>query len=184
MAVQLFQVGNIQNIPNVLESIGIYQFILPFLLALAIFYGVLRFSFGDKLEKSVVGLISLILSFFVMLFTSWNSWIVQFFTNLGGSALMIATGILVIIIFLGLFGIKTEDIFPKGNAKWIFILFIVFIAVMIFLGAGAGGMIAWPYLGSDFQAAIIIIIIVALAMWWMTSGDKKAGGGEEKKGGE
>jgi hypothetical protein len=179
MAVQLFQIG---NVPGLLEGIGIYQFILPFLLALAIFYGILRFAMPDKVEKSVIGLISLILAFFVMLFSSGNSWIVQFFATLGGSTLMVATGILVIIIFLGLFGIRAEKIFPKeGAGRWIFILFIIFIAIMIFLGAGAGWLISWPAMGTDFQAALIIIVIVALAMWWMTQGEKNAGGGGEEK---
>ena len=126
MAVQLFQ---IINMPGILEGYGIYQIILPFLLALAIFYGVLKFALPDKIEKSVIGLVSLILAFFVMLFTSWNTWIVSFFANLGGSALVVATGILVVVIFLGLFGIRAEKIFPeKGAGRWVFILFIIFIA--------------------------------------------------------
>ncbi len=169
MHTELFQ---IVNIPGVLENTGIYQFILPFLLSLAITYGILSYALGNKIQKSAIGLISLVLSFFVMLYSSWNLMIVNFFANLSGSALLVATGILVIVIFLGLFGVKPENIVggEKGITKagWIFIFTLVFIGILLFLGTGWWSLIPTAYLSPDFQAAILIIIIIALAMWWMT----------------
>jgi len=178
MPMQLFQVS---NIPTVLQNYGIYQYILPFLLALAIFYGVLKVSLGDKVEKSAISLISLVLAFFVMLFTSWNVWVVSFFAQMGGSILVVVTCLLAIIIFLGLFGIKSENIIPQsGPMRWAFILTLIFIAVMIFLGAGAGWLVPVPSLSGDFAGAILVIIIIALAMWWMSQGN---GGDSKSKGG-
>ncbi len=174
MPIEMFQIA---NIPPFLQNAGIYQFILPFLLALAIFYGALKFALGDKIEKSVISLISLILAFFVMLFTSWNVMVVTFFANMGGSALLVATGLLIIIIFLGLFGIKPEKIVggDKGITKagWALIVILMFIGVLIFFGAGGGGLVPAAALSSDLQAAIIVIIIIALAMWWMSQEKKE-----------
>ncbi len=119
-----------------------------------------------------------------MLFTSWNAWVVNFFAQMGGSILVVTTGLLAIIIFLGLFGIKSNEIIPESGAmRWAFILTLIFIAILIFLGAGAGWLVPVPYLSGDFSAAIIVIIIIALAMWWMSQGNGGGGGGGDSGGG-
>jgi hypothetical protein len=169
---------------NELGNLGVFLYILPFLLALAVFYGILMFVFKDKMPKSAVGIISLVLAFFVMLYTSYNTMIVAFFANLGGSTLVISSGILVVAIFLGLMGFHIEGLTKGGMPKWVFILGIIAVALLVFFGAGAGSLIPLPAgaMSTQFQVAIFFIVILALAMWWLGGGKEEgaAGGGKQK----
>ena len=184
----LFQVGGV--FPNMLqnmENMGFFLYLFPFLLALAIFYGVLHWAMGERIPKSGIGLISIILSFFVMLYSSWNVGIVSFFANLGGAGLIVGSGILFAAILLGLMGFKISDLtgdVAGKKFKWVFILGVLVIAIMIFFGAGGAsfGLIpSWSNQG-EFWTIVFFIVIVGLAVWWL--GEDKNGapsaGGEKK----
>src|SRR4030066_401761 len=101
-----------------MQNLGMFQYLFPFLLALAIFYGVLMWAMGDRIKKGPVGLISIVLAFFVMLYANINPMIAGFFAMLGGTTLIVASGILVIAIFLGLAGFKLQDVFSGTYSKW------------------------------------------------------------------
>ncbi|RLJ07930.1 MAG: hypothetical protein DRP13_03115 [Candidatus Aenigmatarchaeota archaeon] len=183
MSVALFQFGGwspqsgafYQILLN-MENMGFFLYLFPFLLALAIFYGVLKYTMGDRLPKSAIGLISIIFSFFVMLYSSWNYMIVSFFANLGGMGLIVGCGLLFVIILLGITGFKINEVFSGTMSKWAFILTMIFIGVLIFFGAGAGWLIQLPYWSTaeEFWTALFFIVILALAMWWL-------GGSEAEK---
>jgi len=172
-----------------LNQMGFFQFLLPFLLILAIVYGVLRFAAPDKFEKSAAGLISIIIAFFFMNYSGGvGIAMAQFFTNIFGAAGIIVTVFLVIIILLGLLGIKFSDLWGEekrgSTARWIFVIIIIFIGFLIFLGTG--GVIDFPtnilgVAGDDIGTIIFFVIIFALAMWWMSRGEEStaapAGGG-------
>ena len=179
MSVVLFQLGGVFNpqiLVNNMENMGFFLYLFPFLLALAIFYGILKYTMGNKLPNSAIGLISIIFSFFVMLYSSWNTMIVSFFANLGGMGLVVGSGLLFVIILLGITGFKIGDVFSGTVSKWAFVLTIIFIGVLIFFGAGAGWLIqlpSWSNTG-EFWTALFFIVILALAMWWL-------GGSEAEK---
>jgi hypothetical protein len=162
-----------------MQSMGLFQFLFPFLLALAIFYGILMWSIGDRIKKGPVGLISIVLAFFVMLFASSNPMISMFFANLGGITLIVGSGILVIAILLGLVGFKFQEVFSGTYSKWFLVFVVILIGLIIFFGANGGNFISMPsfFISSDFTAAIIVIAIIAVAMWFMT---RPEGGGEKK----
>jgi hypothetical protein len=168
----LFQVGGVfpQILQN-MQNMGMFLYLFPFLLALAIFYGILKWSLGERIPKSGTALISIILSFFVMLYTSWNTQIVAFFAQLSGAGLIVASGILFAAILFGLMGFKIETLMGDQNkkGKWIFILGILLIAFLIFMGAGGGsfGLIpAWSNSG-EFLTVIFVIAIIGIAVWWL-----------------
>lgn len=173
----LFQTGGgaFYNIVQNMQDLGFFLYLFPFLLALAIFYGVLKFVLGDKLPNSVIGLVSIIFSFFVMLYSSWNNMIVTFFANLGGMGLIVGSGLLFIIILLGLTGFKIHEVFSGTLSKWAFVLTIIFIGILIFFGAGAGWLIKLPYWSTteEFWTVIFFIIIIALVVWWFGSEGKE-----------
>ncbi|UCD07217.1 MAG: hypothetical protein JSW41_05330, partial [Candidatus Aenigmatarchaeota archaeon] len=121
MVVVLFQGGLLQQMLQNMQYMGFFLYLFPFLLALAIFYGVLSWSLGERLPKSARGLVSIIIAFFVMLYSSWNVWIVTFFAEYFGAGLVLACGILVVAILLGLAGYKIEDLFKGTYSKWVFI---------------------------------------------------------------
>lgn len=162
-----------------MQNMGFFQFLFPFLLALAIIYGLMTFALKEQIPKSARGVISLIVAFFVMLYSSWNSMIVQFFANISGQWLIVASGILFILILLGLTGFKAEKLFEKGWAKWATVLVIVFIGALIFFGAGGGMFFNLP-LTSDFWTIIFFVIILAIVVFWFGQGEEKSGGSGEK----
>jgi hypothetical protein len=185
----LFQAGGVfPDILQNMQNMGFFLYLFPFLLALAIFYGILHWALGDRIPKSGVGLISIILAFFVMLYTSWNTGIVSFFANLGGAGLIVGSGILFAAILLGLMGFKISDLTSDASGKklkWVFILGVLLIAVLIFFGAGGAyfGLVpSWSNQG-EFWTVVFFVVIVGLAVWWLGEGNGGAApaGGEKKE---
>jgi len=149
-----------------------FQFLFPFLLALAIIYGLLRWALPKQLPKSATGVISLIIAFFVMLYSSWNYMIIQFFANISGGFLIVGSGILFVIILMAMVGLRPEDLWPgkeKGKAKWIVVLLVVFIGALIFFGAGGYWLVGVPpwAASTDFWTIIFFVIILAIVIFWM-----------------
>ncbi len=163
-----------------LDQLGFFQFLLPFLLVLAIVYGVLRYAAKDILDKSASGLISIVIAFFFMNYSGdVGVAIADFFTNIFGGAAIIFTGILVVIILLGLLGIKFKDLWSGDKiehgtaARWVFVVIIIFVAFLIALGAGGAITIPTNILGmagQDVLTIVFFIIVLALGMWWMSRG--------------
>jgi len=160
-----------------LGQMGFFQFLLPFLLILAVVYGVIRFAAPDKFEKSAASLISIVIAFFFLNYSgNVGLSMATFFTNIFGGGAIVLTGILVVLILLGLLGIKFsgEGGLTSGDkGKWIFSAFIIFVGFLIFLGAGGANVLQLPsnilgVAGDDVFTIIFFIIILALAMWWMS----------------
>ncbi|MBN2101622.1 MAG: hypothetical protein JW716_01995 [Candidatus Aenigmarchaeota archaeon] len=172
---------NFQAIINNMQSMGFFQYLFPFLLALAILYGLFENVPGvkTKFPKPAKAMISIILAFFVMLYSSWNPMISTFFANMGGTFLVLASGILFILLLAGLIGFDPfKDLSEKNNwFKYGGILLIVFFLILVLMGSGAGWLIPIPYISmsSDFWTAVFVIAIIAIAFWGMT----KSGGGTE-----
>jgi len=168
-----------------LNQMGFFQFLLPFLLVLAVVYGVLRYAAPEKFEKSAAGLISIIIAFFFMNYSGGvGVGIAQFFTSFFGAAGIILTGILVVVLLLGLIGIKFDELWKDEKhgsaAKWIFAIILIFIGFLVFLGAG--GVIDFPanilgVAGDDVGTIIFFVIILALALWWIGRSEEEGGGG-------
>lgn len=159
-----------------LENMGFFLYIFPFLLSLAITYGVLSAFAKDRLEKSARSLISIVFSFFVMLYSSWNPGIVTFFASLSGAGLIIASGLLFLLVILGMVGFDVKNLFmEEKKIKWPAVLILVFLFILIFFGAGAGNFIPLPSWSgsSELWTAIFFIVIVGLAMWWMGAKEEK-----------
>ena len=160
-----------------LNQIGVFQFLLPFLLILAIVYGVLRFAVKDIFPKSITGLISIVIAFFAMNYSGATGvGIASFFTSLFGVGSIVLAGILVVIILLGIIGFKIGDVAGgkhKGVA-WIFILAIILIGLVVFSGAVDTGIVPGfsLYLGSDFWTLIIFVIVLVAAFWALSKEDK------------
>ena len=109
---------NFQGIISNMQSMGFFQYLFPFLLALAILYGLFENIPGvkDKFPKPAKAMISIILAFFVMLYSSWNPMISTFFANMGGTFLVLASGILFILLLAGLIGFDPfKDLTAKNN---------------------------------------------------------------------
>jgi len=180
--------GTFEILIQNMNRLGFFQFLFPFLLALAIVYGLLQFALEKQLPKPARGLISLIIAFFVMLYSSWNVMIVTFFAELSGMWLVVSTGILFIIILLALTGTKPQDLMKGEKSKWTVILVLVFIGIVIFFGAGGAWLVNIPgfTMTSDFWTILFFIVILAIVIFWLGREDKggttpAAPAGGEKK---
>jgi len=177
--------GAFQLLIQNMSRLGFFQFLFPFLLALAIVYGLLKWAMKDRMPKSAVGVISLIIAFFVMVYSSWNSMIVTFFAEMSGMWLVIATGILFIVILLALVGFDIETLAKGEKSKWILVLLIVFIGIVIFFGAGGAWLVNIPgwTMASDFWTVLFFIVILAIVIFWLgqEEGGHGGGAGGEKK---
>jgi hypothetical protein len=166
-----------ETIVQNMQQMGFFQYLFPFLLSLAILYGLLQWALGDKIKsKSALGLVSLILSFFVMLFVSANPGIVTFLMNISGYWLIVGCGLLFVIVLLGFVGIKAEsDFITKSKyGQWTLLLVVVLIGILIFFGAGGQaliGMPSWAF-SSELWTIVFFVVILAIVLLMM--------GGEEK----
>lgn len=165
-----------------LERLGFFQFLLPFLLVLAIVYGVLRFALREHLDSSASALIAIVIAFFTMNYSGEVGFqFADFFTTYFGATSIVLTGLLGIIIILGLAGIKVTALFGiKEGEKipkhiWAFFLLLTFIGYLVFLGAGGAELVPIPQnvITDDFMAIIFFVFILAIAVWFLGEHEEK-----------
>ncbi len=170
-----------------MQTLGLYEFIFPFLLILAIAYGVLRYSLKDILPKSAAGLVSIIIGFFVMNYSGIAGYqLSKFFSTLFGGGLIVASGILVLVIILGLLGLKIGDITTGKGTKTtaafvVAVLFIIFLIVVGATGSYIPGIMPIT-LTQDFWTIIFFVVILVIVLWVLGREEEKAEGAGEGEG--
>jgi len=95
-----------------MNRLGFFEFALPWILFLAIIYAVLKKAEFSS-EVTVNAVIAAIISFFIINYTPVGMTLGLFFSTLFGLAAVITAGLLVGILFLGMAGIKLNEIFAK-----------------------------------------------------------------------
>jgi hypothetical protein len=163
-----------------LLNMDFFQILFPFLLALAIFYGVLKMVLKEKLGNGPIGLISIILAFFVMLYARTVP-IYLTITAGAGSVLAIACVILFLLILLGLFGISLDNLKDKDKKSWfgiIVALIIIFVIVAGLWGTNIFMGLPWFVGYTDVWTIILFVIIIAICWHIMNSGE---GGDKDKE---
>ncbi len=162
-----------------LNQMGFFQFLFPFLLVLAIVYGVLKYTVGgagDKskaiLPASAISLISIVAAFFAINYSGGvGVSIAGFFSSLFGGGAIVATAILLVLILLGLFGIKATDLKDKSQHNVAFVGIVGVIALIVFSivvwsGNAIPG-ISSLRLDSNAWTAIAFVVILLLVMWFL-----------------
>jgi len=178
MSYLLAQIGSFSTLIQNLQSMGFFQYLFPFLLALAIVYGILKYVLPNEFPKSATGLISLIIAFFVMLYaaSAFNLSIVLS-GMFGSGILMLGSVILIIIILLGLVGIKPESLWSKGEKVssitgkgWAIVLLIAVIAILVIFGVGIETIVGVPgwATNSDLWTIIFFLIILAIVFYFLS----------------
>jgi len=156
-----------------LVNMDFFQVLFPFLLALAIFYGVLMWVLGDKLKKGPVGLISIILSFFVMLYAKQVPVLSWFLTYASGTILAIASIVIFLIVILALLGIKISDIWTGEKKNWtlvVIVLIVIYIVLMAVVGyfPGVNISLPWVFYNQDIWTIAIFLLILILVFHFLT----------------
>jgi hypothetical protein len=180
--------GLFETMVQNMQRMEFFQYLFPFLLAFALLYGLMQYVFKkDKLGgPRVHTLIALVLAFFVMLYSSYNTWLYTFLTTASGVWLGFATVVLLLVLVLALAGVNIHDLLGDEKNKWIkylVVLIIIYLALMAILGQGGLFSSYLPYwlTSSDLWTVILVIVIIGIVFWFVGGEDK---GGGEPAGGE
>jgi len=168
-----------------LQAFGLIDIIL-WLLSFAIVYGVLS-QVGEKgvpEHKGARAIISIVIAFMVLFATPAQLSVA--ISKISSSLLLIILGLLCLIVFIEAAGVKVyEEVAPKGKLtqKSIFEVYskhfaiaLLFIAVMIFIGAGG---LEWIGLADVLQFGKVnvlgagLFIMIVLAIIWMIAESKE-----------
>ncbi len=144
-----------------LNQLGFYRFVLPWLFAMAMVYGILTKTkiFGEN-QQTLTGVISIVAAFFVVNFTPVGFALDTFFTQAFGVGILVLTGIFVVLLFMGLVGLKGEDIFKAENLKGgglAVILLVVFAILLVFMVGGIK-------ISSDQLTLVSVLIFMVVAI--------------------
>ena len=149
-----------------LVGMDFFSVLFPFLLALAIFYSVLMWALKERLGKGPIGLISIILSFFVMLFAKVYIPSLSTLLMMGsGWTLAIASVILFLIIIFGLFGIKLNEIKDKW-VEVIIALVVIYIIISLLWGGLPGFFVGLPFLSNNADVWTIVLFLAIIGIAW------------------
>lgn len=169
------------SIFTTLQNLGIAQ-ILLFLLSFAVVYGLLK---QYKVPKSNVAqaMIGIAIAFLTIMAAPVA--LVNVLTEMSANLILVAVGILVLIIFLEVAGIKVRApaYDEKGNYigpveepvsifvryGYAFAIVLGIIAILIFINAGGLGLIGVQNinLSSSSTTTIVFFIIILLAIFWL-----------------
>lgn len=147
-----------------LNNLGFYDFLLPWLLFLALFFGILQ---GKKIisEDTTVNGVIAIVSAFLVAYIAHGMLLTRIFGTFG----VVAAGGLILLIALGMFGIKPEELL--GANKTALSVGIALIAVLIFVSAG-GLEIFNLFIDSDTVWTVILLLVMVGAIAFIGGGGK------------
>ncbi len=134
------------GLQNTLKSMGFYDFVLPWLLAFSIVFGILQtvmiFKKGtgtnEKSNTSVDAVIALAVAFYLTIFTPYSGFLSSFFSKLFGSSIIILSGVLMLLMFVGIFGFKSEDVFHGTKSKMVIVIVALILAALFLINASSG----------------------------------------------
>jgi hypothetical protein len=182
--------GLVYNALGNLNNLDFFNILLPFVLFLAITYGLLSKVnlFGGKGDK-INAVISIAIAFFAVNYTTQGARIGEYLTKLFGSGSLAIATILLFIIALQLFGIKLESL-GIGKAdivKWGLVAAVLAIGFFSFFSTGyryGFGGLNIPFIGgfslsNDLITTLAVLAIIGGAVWLIP---KSEGGGESLQG--
>ncbi|MEA3229686.1 MAG: hypothetical protein U9P44_02115 [archaeon] len=169
---------NLYDLIGNLKDIGFYDILLPWALFFAMTYGLLttvgpfktKGGEGEEgdMDKSIPAIISMAVAFFVIAYTPFGLTFGLYLAEMFGKSGTILAGLLVLVLFLGMAGIKTDDNDIKKYKNKIAIA-LVAIAAIIYLGTGnllAGLNI--PGINEESAATLLMIAVVIGGVIWLT----------------
>jgi hypothetical protein len=160
-----------------LEQAGFFAYVLPFLLTLAVTYGILE-HYDMPRSKSARAVISLMLAFMVL---PTAGLIAPFLYGVAKGLVVVAAGILMAVIFVEILGYKAggkQNIFEAHPRSFGIIL--IFIAALVFIAAGGLGLLGiniprlvMPRISEDLLAMFFFLAVIALGIWWIAAKEGK-----------
>ncbi len=145
-----------------MNRLDFFDFFLVWILFFVIIYAILKRSEFSE-ELSVNALIALVLSFFIINYTPMGMTLGLFFSKLFGLAAVIIAGLLVGILFLGMAGIKIDEVFGKTNKTAVAIL-LGFLALITFISVGGLGFFN---VSSDLVITLFMILLMVFTVMFL-----------------
>lgn len=161
-----FPGGNIGSLLSQWEQMGLFSYVLPFLLIFALIFGILMKInlFGDS-TRSMSAIIALAVALMSLQFDFVPTFFAEVFPRMGiGLA-----AILAILVVGGLF----IDPNNKGIMIGLMILSLIIVAVVLVKSAGAVGWYWLPDNWPEIVGVIIFIALLAAVIGAGATGDKK-----------
>lgn len=155
-----FSGGGIGETLNKLESLGFFDYVLPFLLIFALVFGILSSTKIFRDNRAVDGIIALVVALMALQFDLVPQFFSQVFPRLG----VALAGILVLLILAGFF-------IDPGKAWIMYVLLgigaIASVAVLVNAGKATGFYYMWNFnentaiVGGMLIFVIVIVLILA-----------------------
>lgn len=170
------------NILTSLQDLGIAQ-ILLFLLSFAVVYGLLK-QYKIPKSNAAQAMIGIAIAFLTIMAAPIA--LVNVLTEMSANLVLVAVGLLILIIFIEVAGIKsTTPVYDKDGKKvltevpipifqkygYAFAIVLGIIAILIFINAGGLGLIGLQNinLSGASTTTVIFFIIILLAIFWLIS---------------
>ena len=173
---------NFESAMQTLESWGLSDVIMPFLLVFTIVYAILaktRLMGEDKKNFNIMLALIMALSVIIPHVTSPGSRydVVDIINQALPHVSLLIVIILMALLLIGIFGVGPMW---SGSSITGGIALLAFIAVVYIFGAAANfwGTITWLYWLNDpqIQSLIVVILIFAIIVWFITKDEKKTPG--------
>lgn len=153
-----------QMIQN-LEGIGFFAYVLPWLLTLAIVFGILEHYELPK-SSSARGVIAIVAAFIVL---PVGGLIAPFLRDMVTGLLAIGMGAIVALIFVELLGYKAseiDNIFHKHPR--VFGMVMAVLAVLVFIGAGGMGLVGFEIdITGEVVTLLAFLAVISSGVWFI-----------------
>ncbi len=169
---------------NTLKALGFYDFVLPWLLSFAIVFGIIDMAgifskrnptthVVESTNKGIEAIIALAFAFYVTLFTPFPGFLSSFFSKLFGNSIIVLSGVLVLLLFLGMVGLQPNRLLKDWGEK-LFVGLAVLIALLIFLNAG-GSVLGFGGItlvnATDWLTLLVFFGIIGFVIWLVVHGN-------------
>ncbi len=153
-----------------LAELGFYDFILPWLFAFAVVYGLLvktKVLAEDEKQVGINGLVAIIVAFFLTAYTPYGTSLGAWFTGLFGPGVLFIAILLMIVLFAGLFGITEFD--TDSLKGYIPVIAILVLAWLLYTGwIGVTGAAPIGIAEGELMAILFVVAVFVIAIWFVT----------------
>ncbi|MEA2003853.1 MAG: hypothetical protein U9O53_02740 [archaeon] len=167
---------NLYDLVGNLKDVGFYDILLPWALFFAVTYGILTTAgpFSTKKEegkkavdRSIPAIISMAVAFFIVAYTPFGLTFGSYLAIMFGKSGTVLVGLLVILIFMGMAGIKMEDEELKKHKNKIAMALVTIVAVTYL---STGNILSWlniPGINEETATTLIMIAVMIGGVVWL-----------------